>query len=375
MAIQTDGFKNSQGITLNFQPWFANGFRFTHFEIEESLGGQIAGGSIEMIHAGSSSALNLLENEKTGKFTLSDENGNRLEFPVIINKVDHFNNMVTLSFVCLPTMDFVNVRDTQIYETPIQETIEALYPGKVDIRPQCFSDLQIDPIYYQNEETQHDLCTRLCYSYKKDCVFSFGIEGLTLKDTCCNMSSWLKKEPHLNISIDTMLVNQRNSNQRPWEHPLIYKKPINVWEDSEVEVAIKDYTDYESLNLRVLAKMDKRFYMSTDYYQLHENLTYNRDYMTSEFFHNIIITNRDIPKYRIGDVLIVDKIQMREAGQDWPWKYYLVLKNEIFLAIDNSGYYDEDAQSFGWTSKLVALDEEGHIVLGKEQDPLEGVTV
>ena len=86
---------------------------------------------------------------------------------------------------------------------------------------------------------------------------------------------------------------------------------LNIWEDTEGELAIKDYTQYESPNLHVLGKYRDRYYMHSDYEQLENNLTYNRDYQMSQYVHSISIINRDIPKYRIGDVLIYNNVQKK----------------------------------------------------------------
>ena len=371
-SIQTDGFTTSYGITINFQPWWTMGFRLTCLHLYEELGGEVAHGDMELLMDGSEAALNAIRDQKDGTLTISDEWGQSLTIPVSIYWISgNDNNYVSMKFLCLPKLNFVSVDNTVTWESPIKDVISSLYPGKIDIRDGCEPDIQKDPKYYQNKESDHSLCTRLCYSYKKDSIFSFGVEGLLLKDTKGNKSSWGKVEPHLEIWLDSATVTQRSRfSENAMRHP-VYKHPINIWEDTEGELAIKDYTQYESLNLHVLGKYRDRYYMHSDYEQLENNLTYNRDYQMSQYVHSISIINRDIPKYRIGDVLIYNNVQKKATELSWDQKNYLVKSNEIFLAVDSTDYVDEYGEKFGWTSELVCLDENaGDSILGSTSDPV-----
>lgn len=374
-SIANDGFKTSDGITVNFQPWWKLGFRFSSLHLYEELGGKVANGTMELMFDGSSNSLNALTDQKTGTLTISDEDGSTLVIPVFVIDLSHDNNYATISFVCLPSVDFINLDITTIWEKPIKEVIEALYPGKIDIRKDCESDIQNDPIYYQNKETNQEICSRLCYSYKKDCIFAYGLEGLLLKDTMGNKSSWGKVEPHIHIRVDSGKVTQRESFTHHRVKPEIYKMPINLWEDSKNEVAIKDYTEYESLNLRIQAKYRDRLYMHKDFWQLDYNLKYNKSYLDSRYYQEVSVINKAIPKYRIGDVLLYDPLQYMAEEINIPWRKYLVRSNEIFLSIDSSDLVDEYGGKFGWTSKLLALEENGTIAIGSDSDPSEGVVV
>ena len=91
----------------------------------------------------------------------------------------------------------------------------------------------------------------------------------------------------------------------------------------------------------------------------------------SQYVHSISIINRDIPKYRIGDVLIYNNVQKKATELSWDQKNYLVKSNEIFLAVDSTDYVDEYGEKFGWTSELVCLDENaGDSILGSTSDPV-----
>ena len=81
--------------------------------------------------------------------------------------------------------------------------------------------------------------------------------------------------------------------------------------------------------------------MHKDFEQHEYNLTYNRDYQASKYVQSISVINRDIPMYRIGDVLIYHNEQKFAEGMSWSQKNYLVKSNEIFMAIDSSEDIDE----------------------------------
>lgn len=377
-----DSFKTSYGIKVTFTPWFSSGWRFTKLTLKEELGGEIASGTIDLITDRSNGALDVLKNEKKGQLKLEDDWGESLTIPVLIIDKHHTNNYLTLKFLCgITSSEFFDINKTQIHEKPIKEVIKSLYPGKVDIRPDCETDLQKDPPppYYQDQETNWNYCTKLCMAYKKDCIFTYGWEGLMVKDTFGNKNSHGQHDSvakdQMRITVDSAHVSQRDDMRRPLLKPSLYDFPVNLWEDTEQKVAIKDYTDWEPINFRCMAKMDERYIMHKDYYQLDYNFSYNREYQESTFYNQITITNRDIPKYRIGDAVYVKNAPMiAEKSYDlWDWKWYLVKENEIFLAIDDAGYLDEDGQLFGWTSKLVAYEEDGSWKYGTENDTLEGV--
>ncbi|MBR2248329.1 MAG: hypothetical protein IJ880_15120 [Bacilli bacterium] len=375
-SISSDGFLTSGGITVNFQPWWKMGFRFTSLHLYEELGGLMANGRMELLFDGAKEdALTALTDQKTGTLTLKDEDGQILEIPIFVLNLDHDNNYATIDFVCLNSIDFMNLDITMVYDKPIKDVIKLLYPGKVDIREGCEPDIQNDPLYYQNKETNRELCTRLCYSYKKDCIFGYGLEGLLLKDTIGNKSSWNKVEPHLHIRVDTGDTMQREPFSHKRVKPDLYKLPIDLWKDTESKVAIKDYTDYESVNLKIMSKYRNRIYMHKDYYQLDYNLTYNKSYLDSKLYQEVSIISKTIPEFRLGDVLLYDPLQYMSSEIDLPWRQYLVRSNEIFLSVDNSDLVDEYGGKFGWTSKLLALEENGTIAIGSDSDPSEGIVV
>ena len=126
-SIQSDGFKTSYGITINFQPWWTMGFRFTKLHLYEELGGKVAYGDMELIMDGSDKAINAIRDQKDGTITISDESGQTLVIPIAIYDINgNNNNYVSMEFLCLPKLDFAYVDKTQVWDKPIKKVIEAL---------------------------------------------------------------------------------------------------------------------------------------------------------------------------------------------------------------------------------------------------------
>ena len=115
--------------------------------------------------------------------------------------------------------------------------------------------------------------------------------------------------------------------------------------------------------------------MHKDYYQMDYNMSYNSDYLRSTYFQELRIMNDSLPNYKIGDVLWYQREPIIQEQLSWPWKYYLVRSNELFIATDSSEVFDEHGAKFGFVSRILALEEDGSIAFGKDTDPMEEVSV
>lgn len=363
-------YVNQNGVGVDFDPWFKKGLRFTSLHMYEELGGTIAFGSMELLHDGSEQALELVDKERTGTITIDKKDGGWVyEIPIFITKLSSFRNVVSIEFICSPIKDFWSVPMQEVWEQDITSTVEALYPGKQDIR--CETDIQAsDLVFYQNKESNYDLLVNLCYAFKKDSVFAFGWEGLMIKETMGEKDSTGETEPNLKLMSGGEF--QQVSSDEYKYNPSLYHMPLNVWEDTEQKVALEDYTEKEPVNLRIIKKYNSTYAVRTPYYQLEENASYNRAYMNSDLTRTItIIDSMSMPGYKIGDVLEYSQASREKDSIGWPYKYYLVKSNELFMAIDGSDLRDENGNTYSWTSKLIALEENGTIALGNDEDPTD----
>ena len=368
-------YSNTYQVSLDFQPWFDKDkghYKFTSVHLYEELGGQIAYGSMHMIHDGSDVALKLITDQYTGEITLKDEKENGLEYkiPIFITDKEFEKNYLNIEFLCIKDKSFIfNVHSSEWKD--IKNTIESIYPGKKDIRIE--TDIQNSKLkYFQNNETDIDFLIWLCYSYRRQSIFTFGWEGLMIKDTMGKFDHSGNNEkpaPKLYLREDADLV-QMDQDSDPYSRE-IYKLPYNCWEDKSGKKEFQDYTEWEPINLRVVKRNDGMKVVQSDYYPLLENRKYNMLYQNSDYFTTFRVKCFEMPRYKIGDVLDYRRQSRVSSKINWPFKYYLVMSNELFYSTEESDMVDEEGYKFSWISKLWGLEEDGSVGLGKEDDPTD----
>lgn len=351
-------YKNSYKTSVDFQPWFDSGYRFQSLHLYEELGGELARGEMRLEVAGKSESLKLITEQHTGTITLEQEGGLIYNIPVFITNRWHEKNYLDIEFVCVGDQKFFDEKHTSVWDS-IEDSIRGVYPGKVDLR--CDTDLQAKNLkLYQNHETDQDFLRRVCLGYKRNSIFTFGLEGLMIKETMGLSDSYGNREPKLIIHADSDFTQETPFSKK--YQPLLYSKVKNIWEEK--------YKDVMPVNPRVLQKGGALSIVHKDYYQMSENLNYNTAYIYSDMFQEIIITHRQVPKFKIGDVVEYTRDSKTTVDSKmWPFKYYLVKSNEFFIAIDDSDYVADDGYHTKWTTKLVGLEENGKIALGSEQNP------
>ena len=347
-------YTNSYKVTIDFKPWFDSGFQFTKLHMVEELGGKIPGGEIDMNHDGSDKALKLITDQYTGHLTIEKEGGNIYEIDIFITQRRFFKNSLSLSFICITDKKFF----TELVDAEwddITDAINALYPGKKDIRIK--SDINNGVKIFQNHETNYSLCTKLAYSFKHNCIFSYGWEGFMLKDIIGEKDSQGNTEPKLSIT-GNVEVHQIDSYYLNYNKK-IYYKPENPWELEDYP-----YTDYMADNNRSIMFYDDYYLIGTDYYQLVDNYLFNRKYMNTELFTSFRVVDMNMPGYKIGDVL---KYSRAEQDSKLPFELFLVHSNELFFAVEGSNATDSNGLHFSWTSKFIGLEEGGSVL--PESDP------
>lgn len=184
--------------TLDVSPWFDNGYVFKELQMKEEIGDTIASGVIKLTSDGKN--MSLINTQETLHISYnqiswkeSDKNEEASEGPVnyeidgYIYHREFIENEIHLSFIAIKNKEFTTVSKVAKYKVGIKKTIEALYPGRcefwtTDDINQLLPDID-GPLedLDQNGLTDYDFCRRLCRSYKRDSVYSFGLEGLFIK--------------------------------------------------------------------------------------------------------------------------------------------------------------------------------------------------
>lgn len=348
-------YKSSNGVTINFTPWFDSGYRFTELHIVEELGGKIPGGTMKLELDGSKESLDLLLNQYTGLITLEDENtGAIYNIDIFITSREFFNNILNISFVCIKDKKFFTELLSSTWND-ITKAITSIYPGKTDIRVE--SDVNNNIELFQNCETNYDFCKRLAYSYKHNIVFSFGFEGFMLKEIIGKSDSKGNMEPSIKLLGGNTITNSTPYNLN--YNKKIYNIPSNPWEDFEDATTKKDYTDKQAINCRTISSYSDYLIVRTEYYRLVDNYLYNKRFMECNMFTSFRTVSTSIPEYKIGDTVYYNRVDQESK---YPFEIFLIAGNELFYSIDGNDSVDKNGLNFSWTSKLLGLEENGELL-------------
>lgn len=337
---------SSYNITIDFRPWFDNGFILKSLHIYEELGGNIAYGKIDMELVGTEESLTFVTKQYTGKLIIERNRGNNYEIDVFITRREYYKNTLSLDFLCIKDKKFYTDLVSLEY-TDISSALNSLYPGKIDIR--CESDINNNIPLIQNTETNHSFCTKLAYAYKKDSIFAFGWDGFMIKDRI-GIDSRGNNEPKLALigglgaeSMDRYGMNYDS---------MIFEKSWDPW--GSVEGEESKYEELMPLNSRTIKLYDTYLTVGVDYCNLVENYLYNKTKQESKYFNVLRVKLNDIADYRLGDVIFYKHTKEKNI----PYKTYLVRSNEFFYSA-SPDKKDSEGNSIFWVSKLLALDWEG----------------
>ena len=262
-----------------------------------------------------------------------------------------------MEFVCTEDKKFYTDLISTTYPS-IKDAIQTVFPGKQDIRiePDAGVDGKVES---QNGETGYDFLTRLCYSYKARSIFTFGWEGLMIKDLMGDFDSRGNKEPVLKLTSGKLMQitkpYQLNYNKKLNHQP--YDPWIGTQDDNMLPTTKQDYSDVMPKNMGVMMEYSEYSIVGKDYMGHIQNLQTNQRLMDSNLYTNFEIRSTDMPSYKIGDVLI-HEVPNDEEENIKPFKNFLVKSNELFWTSDDSdGEVDWSGLRFSWTTKLVGLQD------------------
>lgn len=349
--------KNTYDVSIDLKPWTEKGYRIVKLHMIEKLGGFIPSGELDLWHTGEDDPQKLITDQKTGTLILKDnkEGGLVFEIPIFITSRQFFRNTLTLKFICIKDKKFFTELQVKSYDD-ITDALNALYPGKIDIRIE--SDFNNNIPIHQWGESNYDLCTKLAYSFKKKSIFAYGWEGFLLKDLCGDKDSRGNSEPKLTLTDLYALVVKpytlnysKRLNHSPyntWEEKLTYNNNTPEYEENS------DYKEKEFVSGHALRDYNKYNIVGPDYEPLVSNYLYNRTLMDVGLYSSITIKSTDMPNYKIGDTI---NYTTNEQDSDYPFKIYTVFSNEIFYTQEGSDEVDCDGLRFSWTSVLLGNDQ------------------
>lgn len=354
--------ETANGISLEFSPWTDDAkFFLTDLHIQESLGGDLAGGSINMrFDVTNEDALKFITDQNTGIIRIKDnkENGISYEIPVCIYTRSHLLDTITLEVLCVPSLEFISKKNTISFDD-IDTAINKLYPGNRDIRTKPDSGVS-DLKEIQRCRSDYDFCTYLCKSYKKETVFGFGWEGLMIKDRV-GKNSYNKDEPDDSMIIVNGSGYVVSSMQRmTYNSNLVEnRKPFFPFTSTDLSLTKTDYSEFEPKNVTSMMFADEYHIVGKDYRAHLENWKYNSKLLSSDLYYSVKVRTVDMPFYKLGDVIKLNRLATVEGESESsnPYQNYIVKSNELFYANEKSNRVDSQGMKFSLTSLLIGLDK------------------
>ena len=351
---------NTSDTTLEFTPWTDSGYRITSLHIIEKLGGTIPRGELSLLFSdeGGNMPSDFIKEQNTGTVKLKDEkeypNSIKYEFDVFITHRKFYGNYVDLEFVVTDDVEFFTKRvSTYHYKSiPLQDKIRSLFPGTVDFRGTTpdVPDISV----YQNCETNFELLTRLCYSYKKDSIFCYSWDGLIIKDMVGLSDHLGNAEPVLEL--DTYRLVQQ---AEPYD--LNYDKLQNhesftPWSKPDECTTDNDYSSFDSKYFTVQMDYQKYNVVEKEHEPYMTNTWLNTKKMNYPGNTTLKMVSTSMPHFKIGDA-IKNVGEAKNISIKIPWKLFVVCSNELFYSVDENSKLDENGFKFSWTSYFYGIDK------------------
>lgn len=366
-------YENIHGYSINFSPWFDLGYRLVSVELRNTIGGNLAGGTIRLVGSQSSQeSLELRENLYSGTITIMDLGVPVKEFKVFFIRKNYKREELSLDFVCIPLPDYVRDLHTKTHVGNLREIIEGIFShvsakNFLDIR--CESDIQGPMKIFQSNESDVSFLKNIISGYVSNGVYGYSWDKLIIKKTCT-------PEEMKEAKIIEAMTEEQSPASKTYDKRL-YNTPKNLWEEGKDDKRVgEDYKDRQPIFVRACSFMgDKIKYMGTDHYNMIMNSKKNIANLESDYFQKLNISLKTFPSYQIGDVVRYYRSDNQVSDMIWPYEYYLVYANRMFFSTSGTGVTDPNVPKnigdYTFSTTLVGLEEDGSIALGKteEQDP------
>ena len=355
-------YTSPYNISISIPEFFDHGFAFKSIHMIEKIGGELAHGKLKLFFKGDDDTLKILQEQNTGTIELTKEGGNIYIIPFFITNREFKDNDCVFDFYCVPSRDFYTTLKTTTWDD-ITNAITSLYPGAKDIR--CESDVNSGVVFNQQRETDMEFLSRLCSSFKYDIVYSFGFEGLMIKDTIGKDHTGEDESSPERREDRKIWGGQSVAQMTDYKFPynnLLYESPLNPWQEyegKEGEDSLPDRTELESKNCCCMRTYNEYRIMGKEYYQALANRRWNLRYLDSNIYTDVIISSVDMPMWKIGDVVYYSRRENIENNPNPPFDLYLVKSNEVFFSADGTNLVDSNGLKFSWTTRLIGLKQGG----------------
>ena len=349
---------NTQNISIELTPWTDQYFSIDWLQLKEELGGNLPVGKASLVFPRNDDSLNLLLEENTGKLLFSDNNdsGFNFELPIFITSREYSENALVIDFICTPSDKFFEERISGTYDN-IQDAIETVYPGTLDIRVE--SDQNNEQKIHQNCETSLNFLRRLGYSYKANTVFGFSWTGFLIKDIIGTSSTG--KDESIDDDLPEIIGGGTGNLTNTQPYTLTYSRKenypiINPWTDEDNTLQ-ETYSDYLPKN--VISVLGTKYYICrAGFEDMIKNYIINTTKINAGYNVKYSITGSLMPNsYRLGDIIKYRRADDEEYINDPD--YYtkcLVFSNEVFIG-NGQDITGPHGFNFEWTTELRGIEE------------------
>ena len=342
------GWSSPCGVVVNIQPFMDNNWKFTKLTMSEVVGGKIAEGNISLRSVGSDESIDLIRKTNYVTITLScPDGGQTYNIKGFITNKNWTKNVLDVKFLCIPNHKFFS-EATITNQTDPLTALKQLW-GKeneeqCDIR--CKSDLNNEVSLQQLGESNYNICKTIAYSFKKNSIFCFGLEGFMIKDII-GINSKGNQEPEFLVLGDGE-VNQTSGFNLNFNYKL-YKLVENPWES-------EDYSEKKQHSKLTSLTIDNEYYLiNRDHFGLLNNYVHNKNLMESKFQTSLTVLTADsLPNFKIGDTI---KYRRSTDSQTNPFELFFVSKMSYFISTE--GDTDENGLNFSVSSILRGIGDKG----------------
>lgn len=356
------GWVSPSGVVVNIQPFMSYNWKFTRLSMTEVVGGKIAEGEIALQSVGTDESIKLITDTHYITITLQcPDGGSSYNIKGFITSKNWTKNVLDIKFLCIPSHKFFSDALITLQSDPT-DALKQLWGTEnedtLDIR--CESDLNNEVTLQQLGESNYKACKKLAYSFKKNSIFCFGLEGFMIKDIIGTNSKG-NDEPEFFVIGDGE-VNQTSGFNLNYNYK-IYKQSENPWEAD-------DYSEKKQHSKLTSLTIDDEYYLvSQDHFGLLSNYVHNKNLMESRFQTSLtVVTPDSLPNFKIGDTI---KYKRSTDTTSNPFEVFFVSKMTYFISTE--GDKDENGLQFSVSSILRGIGDKGEELSqdGSKFDPEE----
>ena len=120
-------YQNIHGYSISFSPWLDTGYRLVSAELQEGIGGNLAGGTIRMVGSLNNQSSLELRDTYSGTISILNFGVPIREFKVFFVRKSYKREELSLDFVCIPLPDYVRDLHTKTHIGDLRSIVEGIF--------------------------------------------------------------------------------------------------------------------------------------------------------------------------------------------------------------------------------------------------------